>query len=126
MLQREYAYCKLLSEVGTLFRTGNLIPCHLHPNLSNVQKKISQLIAKRRSRFDGISGKLYYRFILKGDEDVLCELEGEWDCVPLQTEWKLENCYNSGGRDGSQQQSTKQSAINQNIEAKSCKAGNAT
>ena len=53
--------------------------------------------------------------------DVLCELEGlgEWDRVPLQTEWKLENCYDSGGRDGSQQQSTKQSAINQNIKAKS-------
>ena len=31
-------------------------------------------------------------FLIKGDEQLLCELEGEWDRVSLQTNWKLESC----------------------------------
>ena len=86
--------------------------------ISNTLKKLttvgSQLTVRRRSRFDGRSGKSYYWFILKGNEDVLCELEGEWDRVNLQTEWKLESCYYSTGRDDQQQQSAKQSTTSQN------------
>ena len=31
-------------------------------------------------------------FLLKGTEPLLCKLEGEWDKVSLQTNWKLEPC----------------------------------
>ena len=92
--------------------------------VSNTLKKLttvgSQLIVRRRSRFDdrSRSGKLYYWFILKGSENVLCKLEGEWDRVNLQTDWKLESCYYSTGRDG-QQQSANQTIANENHNAHS-------
>ena len=31
-------------------------------------------------------------FLIKGDEQLLCELEREWDRVSLQTNWKIERC----------------------------------
>lgn len=86
--------------------------------VSSTLKKLTtvdnQLTVKRRRRFYDRSGISYYWFILRGNEDVLCELEGERDRAYLQTEWKLENCHNSGSRDDQQQRSIKQSTSNQN------------
>ena len=38
-------------------------------------------------------GKACWWFNLKGEENDLCALEGEWDAVTLQTNWKQEHCY---------------------------------
>ena len=32
-------------------------------------------------------------FLIRGDEQVLVNLEGNWDSIALQTSWKLENCH---------------------------------
>ena len=38
------------------------------------------------------SGHTRWWFVLKGEEQVLTQLEGEWKCVCLQLSWKLELC----------------------------------
>ena len=55
----------------------------------------SKLTVKRKSKTDEKTGRPLWWFIIKGNDSVWQELEGEWDRVNLQTNWKLETCYMS-------------------------------
>ncbi len=52
----------------------------------------TKLTVKRKFKKNE-NGKVKWWFLLKGAEDDLLKLEGEWQKVELQTAWKLEVCY---------------------------------
>lgn len=64
--------------------------------VSSTLKKLTtvggSLFVKRKSKVHESSGKTRWWFVLKGDEEILKDLEGEWTNVHLQTNWKLETC----------------------------------
>ncbi len=64
--------------------------------MSNAVKKLTSLGDKevkvvRKYRKHGNKAKWW--FLLKSDEEVLVDLENQWDSIELQTKWKLELCF---------------------------------
>ena len=64
--------------------------------ISSALKKLTtvgdQVSIKRKHR-QLASGRTRWWFVLKGEEQVLTQLEDEWECVCLQLSWKLEPCF---------------------------------
>ncbi len=52
----------------------------------------SKLTVKRKFKTNE-AGKVKWWFLVKGVEDDLSKLEGEWQQVKVQTAWRLETCY---------------------------------
>ena len=52
----------------------------------------TKLAVKRKFKSSD-TGKVKWWFLVKGSEEDLTKLEGEWPKVKLQTSWKLESCY---------------------------------
>lgn len=62
--------------------------------LKKLTKQGDKVSVKRKNRTNGNGREKSWWFLIKGEEQVLCELEKEWDAtVGLQTNWKLESCY---------------------------------
>ena len=64
--------------------------------ISSALKKLttvgSQVTIKRKHR-QLASGHTRWWFVLRSEEEVLTQLEGEWERVGLQLAWKLEPCF---------------------------------
>ena len=64
--------------------------------ISSALKKLTtvgkQVTIKRKHR-QMDSGHTRWWFVLRGEEEVLTKLEGEWEHVRLQLPWKLEPCF---------------------------------
>ena len=52
----------------------------------------ANLTIKRKTK-DLANSKTIWWFVIHGDEQDLCTLDGDWDKVHLQTNWRLEHCY---------------------------------
>ena len=65
----------------------NVITRLCKPDLSR------NLVVKRKDRFNPVSNKTRWWYIVRADESLLVELENDWECVQLQTSWKLEQCF---------------------------------
>ena len=72
---------------GTLRNTP---PAAVSATLSKLTTLGNQLSVRRKT--NDISGRSRWWFLVKGKEEVLALLEGEWERVSLQTNWKLEPC----------------------------------
>ena len=70
---------------GTLKATSTTAVASTLQKLTTVGNQIS---VRKKTRSDTNR----WWFLLKGTESLLCKLEGEWDKVSLQTNWKLEPC----------------------------------
>ena len=76
---------------GTMRSTSSTAVTSTLKKLTTCGDKLS---VKRRNRTTDNGREKSWWFLIKGQEDVLCELENEWDgSVGLQTNWKLESCY---------------------------------
>ena len=55
---------------------------------------VAEKLQVRRKYKTNQDGKtVWWWFLIRGDEQVLVELEGKWDSIALQRTWKLEDCY---------------------------------
>ena len=72
---------------GTLRNTP---PAAVTATLNKLTTLGNQLSVRRKT--NDISGRSRWWFLVKGKEEVLALLEGEWERVSLQTNWKLESC----------------------------------
>ena len=70
---------------GTLKATSTTAVASTLQKLTTVG---NQILVRKKTRSDTNR----WWFLLKGTEPLLCKLEGEWDKVSLQTNWKLEPC----------------------------------
>ena len=70
---------------GTLKATSTTAVASTLQKLTTVG---NQITVRKKTRSDTNR----WWFLLKGTEPLLCKLEGEWDKVSLQTNWKLEPC----------------------------------
>ena len=52
----------------------------------------NSIVVKRKVREYGDSNKTRWWFILRGDENTLKMLEGDWERIQMLTNWKLEHC----------------------------------
>ena len=72
---------------GTLRNTP---PAAVSATLCKLTTLGNQLSVRRKT--NDISGRNRWWFLVKGNEEVLAQLEREWERVSLQTSWKLEPC----------------------------------
>ena len=61
--------------------------------IARVCKIDSGVHVKRKVKENPTSKKTRWWFVLHATEDLLCDLEGKWAEVNLQTSWKLEPCF---------------------------------
>ena len=61
--------------------------------IARVCKIDSGVHVKRKVKENSTSKKIRWWFVLHATEDLLCDLEGKWAEVNLQTSWKLEPCF---------------------------------
>ena len=73
---------------GTMRNTTTPAVLSAIRKLTTIGDKIS--VRRKTKEYDGHSR---WWFIVKGEEEQLKELDGEWDRVMIQTSWKLEPCY---------------------------------
>ena len=54
-------------------------------------------VIRRFRKYPGSKAKWW--FLLKSDEEVLADLERQWNGIELQTKWKLEPCFRPADAD---------------------------
>jgi hypothetical protein len=53
----------------------------------------NQLRVRRKTKVSTTNNRSTWWFVLHDKEEQLTELEGSWDALQLQTQWKIEPCY---------------------------------
>ena len=75
---------------------GSMRSCSVQSMASTIAKLCPTMVEKlqvRRKYKTSRDGKISrWWFLIRGEEQVLTELEEKWGCVALQTSWKLEDC----------------------------------
>lgn len=64
--------------------------------ISSVLKKrmtVENQVSVKRKHKQLASGHTLWWFVVKGEEEILTELEGEWERVCFPLSWKLEQCF---------------------------------
>lgn len=76
---------------------GSMRSCTAQTMASTIARlcpTVAEKLQVRRKYKISQDGKIVrWWFLIRGDEQVLVDLEGKWDSIALQTSWKLENCY---------------------------------
>ena len=51
------------------------------------------MYVKRKDRVSAATNKSVWWYIVRADEEILCDLETKWEPIQLQLNWKLEHCF---------------------------------
>ena len=79
---------------GTLKTTTSIAVRNTISSLTTIPSSKLQIKRKYKSRrINPDTVTLKWWFVIRGEESVLQELEGEWSAVAMQTAWKLEPVY---------------------------------